>query len=369
MAGREGLIDTAVKTADIGYLNRRLVKAMEDVTVNYDGTVRNSQGEIIQFRYGEDGMDATRIEKQYLTWPKLSNALFRQKYLWHVKAEELRLEEDRKKFRTFVQEGTNLPVHMRRLIQTAQNKFKPREAEPLDAAQVFADVQSMLRRIKCEDLLFGALIRDSLASKRVIKEYKMGPKTFAWTLQQVEKRYHEALASPGETIGCVAAQSIGEPATQMTLNTFHYAGVSAKNVTLGIPRLKEIINIAKTVNTPTLTVYLKKFWAENKERAKEVQASLEWTTLQHVTCSSEIFYDPDILHTCIEADREFIASFYDLPDENIPLENISPWLLRVTLNRDMMIDKNLRVRVYNWRFINLTSFVIFRSEMNRSWTS
>lgn len=66
----------------------------------------------------------------------------------------------------------------------------------------------------------------------------------------------QALAFPGEMIGTVAAQSIGEPTTQMTLNTFHFAGVSAKNVTLGVPRLTEIINIAKNIKTPSLTVYL-----------------------------------------------------------------------------------------------------------------
>jgi RNA polymerase Rpb1, domain 5 len=57
-------------------------------------------------------------------------------------------------------------------------------------------------------------------------------------------------------IGTVAAQSIGEPTTQMTLNTFHFAGVSAKNVTLGVPRLTEIMNIAKNIKTPSLSVHL-----------------------------------------------------------------------------------------------------------------
>jgi DNA-directed RNA polymerase II subunit RPB1 len=66
MGGREGLIDTAVKTAETGYIQRRLVKALEDVAAKYDGTVRNALGDIIQFCYGEDGMDGTKIEKQFL---------------------------------------------------------------------------------------------------------------------------------------------------------------------------------------------------------------------------------------------------------------------------------------------------------------
>lgn len=77
---------------------------------------------------------------------------------------------------------------------------------------------------------------------------------------------------PGEMVGALAAQSLGEPATQMTLNTFHYAGVSAKNVTLGVPRLKEIINVSKKPKTPSLTVFLVGQPARDAEKAK-VRAS------------------------------------------------------------------------------------------------
>ena len=73
---------------------------------------------------------------------------------------------------------------------------------------------------------------------------------------------------PGEMVGALAAQSLAEPATQMTLNTFHYAGLSAKNVTLGVPRLKEIINVSKKPKTPSLTVFLVGQPAKDAEKAK-----------------------------------------------------------------------------------------------------
>jgi DNA-directed RNA polymerase II subunit RPB1 len=60
MGGREGLIDTAVKTAETGYIQRRLIKAMESVMINYDGTVRNAVGHLVQLRYGEDGLDGSK---------------------------------------------------------------------------------------------------------------------------------------------------------------------------------------------------------------------------------------------------------------------------------------------------------------------
>lgn len=87
---------------------------------------------------------------------------------------------------------------------------------------------------------------------------------------------------PGEMVGALAAQSLGEPATQMTLNTFHYAGVSAKNVTLGVPRLKELINISKRPKTPSLTVFLVGQAARDAERAKDILCRLEHTTLRKV---------------------------------------------------------------------------------------
>lgn len=64
MGGREGLVDTAVKTSSTGYIQRRLIKAMEDVSVHYDNSVRNSGGQIVQFLYGEDGMSGTNVEQQ-----------------------------------------------------------------------------------------------------------------------------------------------------------------------------------------------------------------------------------------------------------------------------------------------------------------
>ena len=103
----------------------------------------------------------------------------------------------------------------------------------------------------------------------------------------------------------------------MTLNTFHYAGVSSKNVTLGVPRLKEIINVSKKPKTPSLTVYLKKEFANDSEAAKRVQAELEHTTLHTVTTLTEIWFDPiqpneAATHTVVDEDEDFVKSYYEV---------------------------------------------------------
>lgn len=389
MGGREGLIDTAVKTSETGYIQRRLVKAMEDVMVKYDGTVRNSLGDVIQFLYGEDGMDAVWIETQKVDSIKMKKKEFDKSYKFeidsdnwnpdymlgeHVEdlktiqefrnvfdAEVQKLEADRRQLCTEIApSGDNswpLPVNLKRLIWNAQKIFKidfkkPSDMHPMEIVEAVDKLQERLKVVPGEDhisveaqknatLFFNCLLRSTLASKRVLKEYRLTKEAFEWVIGEIETRFLQSLVAPGEMIGCVAAQSIGEPATQMTLNTFHYAGVSAKNVTLGVPRLREIINVAKTIKTPSLSVYLKPDVNKVKERAKNVQCALEYTTLRSVTQATEIWYDPDPMSTIIEEDIEFVRSYYEMPDEDVAPEKISPWLLRIELNREMMVDKKL----------------------------
>ena len=93
MGGREGLIDTAVKTADTGYIQRRLIKALEDVQVKYDGTVRTSRDQVIQFIYGEDGMAGEFIEDMSIPLLKMDNAKLKQQFQYFLGCE---LENEKK---------------------------------------------------------------------------------------------------------------------------------------------------------------------------------------------------------------------------------------------------------------------------------
>mmetsp|Transcript_15235 Transcript_15235/g.35010 ORF Transcript_15235/g.35010 Transcript_15235/m.35010 type:complete len:1631 (-) Transcript_15235:547-5439(-) len=406
MGGREGLIDTAVKTAETGYIQRRLVKAMEDITIKYDGTVRNSQGEVLQFLYGEDGMDAVALENQKIGHigthiDKLKQS-FEHRFdelhygrdgerangrVWlpTAAAEELRgdpagkaeitaefeqLLVDREEL-THVRLGPfskgkadpPLPVNVTRLITNAQRTFKadpshPTTLSPLTVVRKVRELISKLEVVKGDDPLsieaqknatynFFSLLRSSLASKRVLSEHRLSPQAFDWLLGEIQDRFLQHRVQPGEMVGALAAQSIGEPATQMTLNTFHYAGVSAKNVTLGVPRLKEIINVSKKPKTPSLTVYLKPQFQGNSEAAKTVQVLLEHTTLASVTRLTEIWYDPidlDDVTTVIAEDEDFVRAYYEMPDDDIDLSRVSPWLLRFELDREAMSDKNLEMR-------------------------
>ncbi|WP_455143720.1 DNA-directed RNA polymerase subunit A'' [Candidatus Hodarchaeum mangrovi] len=125
-------------------------------------------------------------------------------------------------------------------------------------------------------------IRENLVLK-LSEIPKLDKRTAEKILTSVEDAYLRSLVEPGEAIGTVAAQSIGEPGTQMTLKTFHYAGVAELNVTLGLPRLIEILDARKNPASPYMTVYLEDPYSKEKEKAQEVQRMIELSTVESVS--------------------------------------------------------------------------------------
>ena len=97
--------------------------------------------------------------------------------------------------------------------------------------------------------------------------------------QAVESRYMQTRVDPLDPVGTVSAQSIGEPGTQMTMNTFHYAGVAEIDVTQGLPRLIELVDARKTPDTPMMTVHLDEEHAKDREKAHEVVWKIEATRI------------------------------------------------------------------------------------------
>ena len=392
MGGREGLIDTAVKTAETGYIQRRLVKALEEVMVKYDGTVRNSLGDILQFVYGEDGLDAMIIEGQKLGIITDSHKAFEKKYrvdvINHSRAltlseDELRVADeiqgdidvqalfdeeyeairlDREKIRKSLDDASEqlqLPLNVGRMISNARDKFKIRSGEQsdLDPRDAIPKIQEMLDRltiVRGEDrlskeadrdamLLARANFRSRLAFKRLVREDSLNKLALDNILGDIENRFSRALASPGEMVGVLAAQSIGEPATQMTLNTFHLAGVTTKGTTKGVPRLKEILNVAENLKTPNMRVYQLHDQRLNQESCKQLRSSVEHTSLRSVTDEMEIYFDPDVRSTVIESDQDMVESYFIIPEDSDKVDEQSRWLLRIVLGRRQLLDKGLTV--------------------------
>lgn len=286
------------------------------------------------------------------------------------------LVKDRKSLREVFPLGDArivLPCNMERLIVNAQKIFHVNLREPsnLNPVKIVESVRRLCDNLVIvggEDrlskeaqfnatLLMNILIRSYLNSRRLTEEFKMSEESFDWLVGEIETRFQQAKVAPGEMVGPLAAQSLGEPATQMTLNTFHHAGVSAKNVTLGVPRLKEIINVSKKPKTPSLIVFLKGPPAKDAEKCKDVLCRLEHTTLRKVTSNTAIYYDPDPQETVIAEDAEWVNIFYEMPD--IDINKLSPWLLRIELDRKRMTDKKLTMEQISEKVANY-----FGSDLN-----
>ncbi|CAF2048280.1 DNA-directed RNA polymerase I subunit 1 [Brassica napus] len=241
MAGREGLVDTAVKTSRSGYLQRCLMKNLESLKVNYDCTVRDADGSIIQFQYGEDGVDVHRssfIEKfQEMT---LNQDMFLERCT----------EDMLSGSSSYI---TDLPITLKK------------------GAEKFVEAMPMKERI---------------ASKMVRQED---------LLKLVKSKFFASLAQPGEPVGVLAAQSVGEPSTQMTLNTFHLAGRGEMNVTLGIPRLQEILmTAAADIKTPIMTCPLLK--GKTNDDASQITDKLRKITVADIIKSMEVSVIPFAVH-------------------------------------------------------------------------
>ena len=429
MGGREGLIDTAIKTSTTGYLQRRLVKAMESVMVQYDSTVRNSQGMIIQFLYGEDGVDAVRVEEQKMPLGGKGNMTqFRKSFelsvldedfgfasprmdpndrvlsdeaidqckadhnVARIMAEEFeQLQVDRRSIamnfmdtrgdaRDKMGKKIQMPINLERIIWNAKKTFhlaqRLGQVTDLDPVYIIENVRRVCDSIeksvfvgydaisievqRNSTLLFQIIVRSTLAAKTVLYKHRLTREALDWVLGEIESGFKTAMSPAGEMCGVIAAQSIGQPATQMTLNTFHTAGTGNRAVTSGVPRLNEILNVAKNPKTPSLTIFLNEDIREDEDAAKTAQATLEYATLGDIAESTQVYYDPDPkdpvavatagersryiekgMEVPEQPDKDFCESYYDMPTIDIDLDKVSPWVLRIVLLHSKVADKNI----------------------------
>ena len=285
MGGREGLVDTAVKTAETGYMQRRLVKSLEDLVLSYDGTVRNSDGEVVQFIYGGDGLDPLTLES---TSPVDYNRLLQHICNMYPSKEEASLTKAETE--AFINEWFH---EQRRIQQSALTVWKSKAASDV----VFRDeVESFLHKYTSKSDKVKQSFATSLATcnlKVVNYVQRLTESQLKTFLDECAKRWQKACVEPGTTVGAICAQSIGEPGTQMTLKTFHFAGVASMNITLGVPRLKEIINANKTISTPIISAALER--PDDPEFARVVKARIEKTKLSDICESIDDVYRP---HEC-----------------------------------------------------------------------
>ncbi|KAJ6439154.1 DNA-directed RNA polymerase I subunit RPA1 [Purpureocillium lavendulum] len=248
MAGREGLIDTAVKTSRSGYLQRCVIKGLEGLMVAYDTTVRDADGSIVQFLYGGDGLDVTKqtyLKEFGFLLQNLTSELARLRYDPQVVK---RLGANRDFFTKYMKSAVKHPKpHDPKSRDPLTSMFNP-ATNAFVLSEAFYNAMSTYLKDNADGLIRDKGSKAGTGTPQTLNR-KNAEVLFAM-------KYLQSLAEPGEAVGIVAGQSVGEPSTQMTLNTFHLAGHAAKNVTAGIPRLREILMTAsRDISTPAMSLY------------------------------------------------------------------------------------------------------------------
>jgi DNA-directed RNA polymerase II subunit RPB1 len=181
-------------------------------------------------------------------------------------------------------------------------------------------------------------------------------------INEIILNYKKAIITPGEMVGLISAQSIGEPTTQMTLNTFHFAGVASKsNVTRGVPRIEEILTLSENPKNPSCTIFLYPEEEKNQNNAIKLMNKLEHTKMRDIVETIEICFDPNDEDTLIEADkvllkqyneyRKIINNCLDNVDKEKEKDN-SKWILRIKFNVEEMLDKEITMDDINFAVKN-----------------
>jgi DNA-directed RNA polymerase II subunit RPB1 len=399
MAGRIGLIDTAVKTSETGYIQRRIIKSLEDIYVTYDQTIRNHFGKIVQFSYGDDNFDSTKVENQNIPLVEMSiediymhydvvglqdtdnnkndvleiftqdaaRRMQKQRKMTKMRLRSIieKMIENRDKIVSQVfgfrnENVIRLPVHFTQLIKSIQGQLEIDNSfavnvTPLEVLDMLdANYKRMMSysQYSPENPLFKIMYDFHLSPKTLLMKHRFHKDAIQLLLDTIFLKYKQALVHPGEMVGVIAAQSVGEPTTQLTLNTFHNVGVASKsNVTRGVPRIEEILRLTKNPKNPSLTITLKPQDATNQDKAMKYANMIEHTRLHDIVRSVSIYYDPLDENTVIEEDREMMDHYFEYEklvesttEQVIDSDVVkSKWIIRLEFNAETMLDKNIRM--------------------------
>ena len=405
-------------TSTTGYIQRRLIKGMEDLKVEYDMTVRNGKQRIIQFTYGDDGIDTIKVENQSL--PLVAMSLDEIYAHFHMpldnssetqesavtaftKTAYAKMKKDKavttKKIRDLIDymiemrdliiervfsrldnKNVQMPVAFVHIINNVQaqqqiNQNSMVDITPLEAMDMISAGFRQLETLYYAPptLLFKVMYYYYLSPKELLLVKRFNRSALSILISVINLQYKRSIVAPGEMVGMVSAQSIGEPTTQLTLNTFHSAGVASKsNATRGVPRIEEILSLSENPKNPSITVYFKEDDESTPERVQEFIPLIEHTKLAEVVEYVEVCFDPDDLNTLIEQDRAVMSQYQEF--ENLIEECVrdsvvaatsgvpdvpgsggaaaasastassaskSKWIIRIKIDQEAMLDKKL----------------------------
>jgi len=411
MAGRDGLIDTAIKTADTGYIQRKFIKGMEDVMVYYDGLVRSANNQIIQYFYGGSNLDQVKQKPVKITLVNMSNEKVRENFVFtkdelktmFKKNELLKIEPMNEKYykklidfrnelREVVMRATGnyavlkdefmLPINLHRIINSKTESNSKTDLEYDDIINTIEEIiKSKNTKMFCmkesernqetnykqeleniNKFLFIISIYEYLSPKKCMLKYKLTKKSLNEGKNEIIHNFNKAIVDPGEMVGVLGAQSMGEKSTQLNLNTKHSAG-AVKKGTSGVARMNEILRCTKNIKTPMLAIYLDDKYKYSKESAYKIASYISYLTLQDIVLKGDIGYDPDIKTGYLKQDNIDVNTALQIYDTKLDLKKL-PWMFRFSINRDMLYAKKLKLSEIKINFVKFWKSKLVSSKIN-----
>ena len=381
-------------TAKTGYIQRQLIKGLEDLIIKYDNTNRNSKNVIIQYIYAENGIDQScqteliiglvsmnnnEIESTYGFTQDEINKLNKEHKIKDLdklnKSYINKIKEYRDNLRVIqtisnndyktLEEKYMLPVNLFRLTQDYSKDKINTELTPQDILDGIEELLNspqtrLLPAVKDSDTyllkddrsmkyLFEISLHDYLCPKKCIFKYGLSKKQFKSLLEEIKLNYIKSLVQPGEMVGIIAAQSIGEPTSQITLNTKHSAGVASKNTNTigGVQRIEELLHYSKNIKTPQMTVYFDKDILNDRSKVNKISSYLTHLTIKELIVSAEIYYDidSDILI------NDKVSNPFFINNQKVELSSL-PFVFRIKLNMEKMHDKETTLLDIKTKFIS-----------------
>jgi DNA-directed RNA polymerase beta' subunit len=400
-----------VDTADTGYIQRKFIKGMEDVMVYYDGLVRSANNQIIQYFYGGSNLDQVKQKPVKITLVNMSNDSVRENFVFtkdelktiFKKNELLKIEpmnekyykkliEFRDELREIVMRATGnyiilkdefmLPINLHRIINSKIESNSKTDLEYNDIIDTIEEIikskntkmfcmkesernQETCYKQELENInkfLFIISIYEYLSPKKCILKYKLTKKSLNEVKKEIIHNFNKAIVDPGEMVGVLGAQSMGEKSTQLNLNTKHSAG-AVKKGTSGVARMNEILRCTKNIKTPMLSIYLDDKYKYSKESAYKIASYISYLTLQNIVLKGDIGYDPDIKTGYLKQDNIDVNTALQIYDTKLDLKKL-PWMFRFSINRDMLYAKKLKLSEIKINFVKFWKSKLMTSKTN-----
>jgi DNA-directed RNA polymerase II subunit RPB1 len=366
-SNRINLIASSLSVRDIGYFQRRIIKSMEDLSVRYDASVTNSSGDIIQFVFGEDGIDPYYCVRQNVIWllgtpqewspEELSYQLVspRTKKLLKMEYEKMKKDHDWAVKQKSLERS--MPVWFEFLFnnlpaQTYTGEEYEEEAVTID--EVIDGVMNITKEIRKANPIFKRFdvdqtvwmrsIRYHLSSKSIVLKRKMIRRQWFAVTKTIVHKILRAAIDPSTMVGAYSSKAIGHPASQQTLNAFQPTVGNDKLVSYSLKRLKEIATVSRKLSKPLSVIYLKPQIANNKEAVDKLIARLTCTMFRDVILGEEeVFFDGDTRFDDFDGpvlEQYRMFPWFDLDTDKYIL---SSWVLRLEVNIKVIKHRNLRI--------------------------